>query len=64
MERQFDKGASKKGELNLFTDEREFGLIPQGSEPYFELVDVLNYSCGFGVEKKRRHDQVKKGIVK
>lgn len=62
MLNQYDKGARKRGDVNLFTDERIFGSMPQGSEAYFEFVDVLNYACGFGPEQAKRKEALLKGL--
>jgi hypothetical protein len=59
---QWKKGANKRGNLDLFSDERIFGSIPRGSEAYMEVVDVQNYAGIIGPEQTRRKDAIlKKG---
>ncbi len=62
MVSQFDKGAKKRGMVDLFSDPREFGYIPRGSECYMEFVDgFANYGGVFGPERKRRMERIEKG---
>lgn len=55
---QWKKGASKRGDINLFTDERVFGVMPPGSEGYGEFADLFNYCVIIGPEQQRRKDHL------
>ena len=57
---QWRKGANKRGNLDLFSDERVFGILPRSSEAYTEVVDLVNYSMIIGPEQARRKDAILK----